>query len=557
MSKEPNKKISHNPTQKQNFTSKLSTEDKVAYIGLIIIIFLIYLIRSKFSNIPFERDEGAYTYYGKMLLDGGIPYKDFYEQKFPGVFYFFAMIITLFGSSVPDLHFGFSILNIATIIFLFFATKKIFNPIAAVITSATFAFVSLTPMISGFTIQSEHGVAFFSALGIMLYANAKQTKKWYWYFAMGCAMGCAFMVKTSGVFMVFWGGLIILIDFIFLKERRLKPFLNSVGSYSLGGFSIIGILFLLVFLKGSFSEMLYWTFDMPKYYVNRVSLDDGLKYFGYTKDAIAQFNKFLWVHALLSVLIIFIKSVTWQKKFFVITLGVLSFLTIVPGYYFYGHYWLQMLPGLSILAGATCYGILELLANRFKLNSIYVKYGYLGVFAILLYSHVTKFKQYYFKPNYELIMRNTYGNNPFPETMEVAKYMNNIAKPEDQIAVLGSEPEFFIYTGKKAPSRHLFFSTIVADVPQHKEWQREYAKDIEKAKPKYLLYYNIPISLLVQPNTDKYIFDWANKFITENYQIIGVVDMIPGQHAAYYWKEQLNTYKPQSQEQIYIYERKQ
>ena len=533
------------------------TEDNICLMLLLLVIGMVFIIRSKFSGIPFERDEGAYSYYGKMLLEGKIPYKDFYEQKFPGLFYFFGFMVSVFGSSVKELHTGFMYLNIASILLLYFAVKKLFNSPAAIITAATFALVSLTPNISGFTIQSEHGVAFFTSLSFFIYAMATTTKKWFYFLFMGLAMGAAFMTKTTGVFMALWGGLILLIDFFFNKPLNYKHLFKSVGFYSLGGLSVIAILFLMMYIKGSFNDMLFWTIEIPKYYVNRMPLEEGIKYFGYTKDAIFQFNKFFWVHGLFAIILIVIKSIDWRTKLFTLTLAAFSFMTIVPGYYFYGHYWIQLLPGLSVLAGVTCYAILLLFKNQFNIQSNYVKYAYIVLFGIIAYSHLSKFKNYYFKPNYNQVLKATYGNNPFPESMEIANYINKNSKPEDKLAVIGSEPQIYIYTNKKSPSRHIFFSTIVADVPQHKLWQREYAADIEKAKPKHIVFFNVPISLLVQANTDKFIFDWANKYITKNYKIVGLVDMMDNGQSKYVWNQDLNNYKPVSQNLIYIYERNQ
>jgi hypothetical protein len=554
-------KIKSNQAQAKSTANDLSnspswlTENNICLILLLFIIGMVLIIRTKFSGIPFERDEGAYSYYGKLLLEGKIPYKDFYEQKFPGIFYFFGFIVYIFGSGVKELHTGFMYLNIATIILIYFAVKKLFNAQAAIISASTFAFVSLTPTISGFTIQSEHGVAFFSSVGIFMYAMASTTKKWFYYLAMGLAMGAAFMTKTTGLFMALWGGLILLIDFFFNKPFNYKHLFKSLGFYSLGGFSVIAILFLMMYVKGAFNDMLFWTIEIPTYYVNRMPLEEGLKYFGYTKDAIFQFNKFFWMHSLFAIILIFIKSIDWKTKLFTISLGTFSFMTIVPGYYFYGHYWLQLLPGLAILSGVTCYAIILFLKKQFNIQSSYVKYAYLGLFAIITYSHLNKFKNYYFKPNYEQILKSTYGNNPFPESMEIANFINQNSKETDQLAIIGSEPQIYIYTNKKSPTRHIFFSTIVADVPQHKQWQREYAADIEKANPKHIIFFNHQFSLLVQPNTDKYIFEWANAYISKNYHIVGIVDMIEGQRSNYLWREQLMNYKPVSQNVIYIYER--
>lgn len=538
-----------------NYFKTMNEEEKIGLLFLIGIMFLVVLIRSKFLLIPFERDEGAYAYYGKLILEGKTPYVDFYEQKFPGVFYFYSFIVFVFGHSVKQLHMGFMFLNLASILFIYLAVKRMFSPSAGVISALTFAITSLIPNISGFTIQSEHGVAFFTCLGIFLYTKAYSTKKWYYYFAMGLAMGCAFMIKTTGIFIAFWGGVALIIDYIFNKERKFKELLVHVFQYIAGFILVIGVLFLLIYSKGSFNEMLFWTVELPKYYVNRIPLEEGLKYFGYTKDAIFQNYKLICVHALLAIVLCLIKSVSYRVKVFSITLAACSFFTIVPGYYFYGHYWLQMLPGLAFLAGLTFYCVMMIFEKTFKLNYPKLKYLYVGLFVVFSLIHINKMKAYYFKPNYERILRTVYGGNPFPETMEIANYLNTQLAPNDKIAVLGSEPELFIYTDKMSATRHIFFSTVVASLPQHKKWQREYSAEIEKEKPKYFVAYNVPISILRQADTDEYVFNWANKYITENYHLIGLVDMIEGQHATYLWREQIGNYRPVSQNVIFIYER--
>lgn len=535
----------------QNY--KFTVEDKICLTVLSILICIIYIIRSKFLYIPFERDEGIYGYYGKLLLEGKIPYKDFYEQKFPGLFYFYAFMVSIFGDTVKGLHTGFMYLNILTVVLIYFTSKILYTPIAGLISATTFAFVSLTPELSGFTVQAEHGVAFFISGGLLFYALYNTQKKWYYNFLMGVSFGFAIMTKTSGLFLVLWGGVILILDFLFSDNKTFKKLIIQISTYSTGVFLIIGSFFLLIYVKGSFQDMIFWTYEIPKNYVSKIPFDDGIKYFTYSKNAIVQNYKFFWYHSLLAVLLSLLKTVSWQQKFFGITLLVFSFFTIVPGFYFYGHYWIQTIPGLSIVTGLTYYTIISL-ANKFlKIQSI--KYVYLSVFALLTYTHISALKSYYFKPNYERILRTVYGNNPFPESMEIGNWINANSKPEDNIVLLGSEPQIYFYTKKRSPSRHAYFAAIVDNVPQHKEWQREFVKDVEKANPKYLVYFNHPISLFVQPNTDKYVFEWANTYVNSNYHLVGLVDMIEGQHSSYLWREQIGNYKPVSQNIIYVYER--
>ncbi|PBQ33952.1 hypothetical protein CNR22_19945 [Sphingobacteriaceae bacterium] len=533
----------------------LSPEEKISLGILVIILIVIASIRSKFSGIGFERDEGAYSYYGKLLLEGKTPYVDFYEQKFPGIFYFYGLMVGLFGFTVKGLHMGFMLLNMASVILIYFAARKLFNPFAAIIAATTYAFVSLTPNLSGFTIQSEHGVAFFISLGMLFFALYNDKRKWLHLFLMGISFGMAFMIKTNGVFLVLWGGGTLILNYVFDKNRSVKQLLINIGIYGAGGFLVILFFFALILLKGSFNEMMFWAYEVPKNYVGKIKYEDGVKYFGYTRDAIVENYKFFWMYAILGVFVCLLKSISWRNKLIYVTLAFFSFMTIVPGFYFYGHYWIQLIPGLSILSALAYFGIINFLRDSMNLKQPVIKYAYLAIFFILTIKHVSALKSYYFHPNYERILRTVYGSNPFPETLEIANYINANSKPEDQTAIIGSEPEFYIYTNKNYLSRHAYFAAIVADFKQHPQWQREYAQDVEKAKPRYLVFYNHGISLFVQPNTDKYIFDWVNKYVAENYKIIGVADMVDGQQTTYAWKEQLNGFQPKGQNVIYIYER--
>src|ERR1044071_2696036 len=99
-----------------NRTFSFTQEEKICYALLALLIIIVVMIRTNFLNIPYERDEGGYSYYGKLLLEGKTPYKDFYEQKLPGIFYFYAFMVSIFGSTVKGMHTGFIWLNIASII---------------------------------------------------------------------------------------------------------------------------------------------------------------------------------------------------------------------------------------------------------------------------------------------------------------------------------------------------------------------------------------------------------------------------------------------------------
>jgi 4-amino-4-deoxy-L-arabinose transferase-like glycosyltransferase len=540
---------------KTSFFLNLSMEEKISLGILALILFTIVAIRSNFAGIGFERDEGAYSYYGKLLLEGKTPYVDFYEQKFPGIFYFYGLMVSLFGFTVQGLHAGFMYLNMLTVILIYATARKLFSPFAGVIAAITYAFVSIAPNLSGFTIQSEHGVSFFISLGLLFYALYREKGTWYQLFLMGLSFGMAFMTKTNGVFLVLWGGGTLILDYLFDKKRSFKTLLINIGIYGAGGLLVIVLLFLLILIKGSFSEMIFWAYEVPKNYVGKIKFSDGVQYFKFSRDNIVANYTFFWIHALLGLGVCLLKSVDFKDKLIFLSLGLFSFLTIVPGFYFYGHYWIQLIPGLAILSALAFHGLTRFLKNTLNLKQASLPYIYLGIFVILTVRHTSALRTYYFHPNYDRVLRSVYGNNPFPETVEVANFINANSGPEDQTALLGSEPQFFIYTQKNYLSRHAYFAAIVADFKEHPQWQRELAADIEKASPRYVVFYNHGISLFVQPNTDKYIFEWANKYITEGYHLVGLADMVDGLPTNYVWKEALAGYQPKGQNIIYVYEK--
>jgi hypothetical protein len=539
------------------YLGRYTASDLIGFAGLAFTLIIIYIIRSHFFEIPFERDEGAYGYYGKLLLEGKVPYVDFYEQKFPGIFYFYATMVGLFGDTVKGLHLGFMFLNMATTVLLFFASRRMFGPYAALITAITYAIVSMTPALSGFTVQGEHGVAFFTSLGIYFYSFTLRSTSWKWYLFCGLATGAAFMVKTSGIFLALWGGLAIVSDFFFgSRERTVAEFFKRTLLYSAGVLGVIGVLFVVIAAKGSFNEMLFWAYEIPKRYVSTIPWEQGKQYLDYTYKAVTDDYKFFWLHAYCAVLVLLAKRIGWNLKVNMLLLMGLSWATIFPGYYFYGHYWIQILPGLAVVAGVTFYAVISIAGNFMKGAGGKIEPMYLGLFVVLTLIHLNKQKGYYFNPNYDRILRTVYGFNPFPETAKIADYIKANSKPEDNIVSFGSEPELYFYTQKKCPSRHAYFSALVYNTKEHNEWQREFVRDVEKASPRYIVFYNHSISLMVQPNTDRYIWEWYDKYI-QNYNLIAIVDMLQGYMTSnYVWKDQVAGYKPQSQYVIYLYERK-
>ena len=86
-------------------TKKIDKNGNALVFGwctLAIIVFgVILAIRIGLLGIPLERDEGEYAYAGQLMLQGIPPYKLAYSMKFPGTYAAYALIMSIFGQTIP------------------------------------------------------------------------------------------------------------------------------------------------------------------------------------------------------------------------------------------------------------------------------------------------------------------------------------------------------------------------------------------------------------------------------------------------------------------------
>jgi hypothetical protein len=65
---------------------------------------------------------------------------------------------------------------------------------------------------------------------------------------------------------------------------------------------------------------------------------------------------------------------------------------------------------------------------------------------------------------------------------------------------------------------------------------------------------NVPTSWLIRDDSDRFIFDWADKFLPREYRLDGIADILAS-GSQYVWGEQALTYEPRSPYFISVYRR--
>ncbi len=105
--------------------------------------------------------------------------------------------------------------------------------------------------------------------------------------------------------------------------------------------------------------------------------------------------------------------------------------------------------------------------------------------------------------------------------------MREHTEPGDTIAVLGSEPEIYFYSHRHSATGYIYTYGLMEPQKYAQQMQQEMIREIEAARPKYLISVAMFYSWLRRPESDWAIFTWANEYTAQNYTAAGFVNITP------------------------------
>jgi hypothetical protein len=89
------------------------------------------------------------------------------------------------------------------------------------------------------------------------------------------------------------------------------------------------------------------------------------------------------------------------------------------------------------------------------------------------------------------------------------------------------------------------------------QMQREMMREIEAARPKYLVFVAVTTSWLKHSNSHTEIFDWFNRYSAADFQLDGLVNIVSPEQTDYYLPLSVNPQSIQPSEYyLLIYKRK-
>jgi len=178
------------------------------------------------------------------------------------------------------------------------------------------------------------------------------------------------------------------------------------------------------------------------------------------------------------------KILNKNKFLILISWALLSAVAVFPGYYFRNHYYLFLLPAVSVYFGLFFDIIFEWANNQHK--KIYQVIPPLFFLLCIIY---------YLASGYDFFIKDTpaeasvsmYWSNVFNNAVIISNYIINNTKKEDKILVIGSEPEIYFYTQRKAATGYIYIYPLMERHPFRDSMLSEFIHQSIINKPQLII----------------------------------------------------------------------
>lgn len=453
------------------------------YAVLVLVLFFFAVVRVRLRNVPLERDEGEYAYSGQLILQGIPPYKLAYNMKLPGTYVAYAVIMGALGETPGAIRLGLLVINAATSLLVFLMGKRLHGPVTGVIAGCTYALLSTRSSVLGFSGHATNFVIFFALAGILLLLSALEKQRNLFFLSSGLLLGLAFLMKQHGALLALFAGWYLLWK---LRTGPLGDLLLRATLFATGAALPYLLTCLILYRAGVFHEFWFWTVSYGRAYASEMSWRDGLQMIRAVGPWMIR-PLVIWEIAVFG-----LTALIWNKKVraqaaFSVGFLIFSILGVIPGYYFRPHYFILLLPAVSLWVGVAIAATQEWCAEspaRQRLAWIP-----LAVFAVAFAFSVHGQHNYFFRrdPVKFVVDSNGCGDDCEGD-LGVGNYLKSNSSPQDQVAVLGSEPAIYFYSHLHSATGYLYMYALSENQKYKQQMQQEMIAEVEHAQPKFVVY---------------------------------------------------------------------
>jgi hypothetical protein len=491
---------------------------QLLYLSLILVFAA--LVRIPSLTQPLGPDQGIMSVIGKGILEGKLPYRDFWEMGSPAIFFTYALLFKVFGIKMAAVPIADLIVSVLTTCLIFLVAKSLWGANSGYVGALLFAFFGngvRLGMHSGgdvsfgtfwYVAQREtFMLPLITACFYFLLRSDRSKLPAIWLGLAGLAGGLAVIYKFPGMIIflclpVYLNASIIASEKHWLSIETLKKNLALCT-----GFVLAFIPFLLFFwIKGTLGEMI----DIIFGYVSSVYGGAETNYLGLIRTGltrmhfVAEENFILWVLFIASSLYIFTKE-RRKENVLMVGWGCTALMFVFGHREFFGYHFLMLLPPFCILSG---YGLVRCLGSAFqwrrvvsaeqeKVFIILALAGNLAFFTTLNYMHYTKF-YYYVTGRISQEMYYSYftaypkHDFSFPADYAAARYLAQNTDKDDCIATIGGTDALINFLSDRRPASRFIFTWVLfqgrhSEVNRTERYRQEFLHSLKQNQPRYIV----------------------------------------------------------------------
>jgi len=507
------------------------------------------VIRLRLIDVPLDRDEGEYAYFGQLLLDGIPPYEGAYNLKLPGIYDVYALILAVFGQTTAGIRTGLILTTSATTVATYLLGVCLAGPVAGVGAAAIYAALSLNPKVLGIAAYAEHFALLPVVAGALVLWRAARDRHLALVSTCGILFGLGLLVRQSVALFVAAGVYCLLVSQIDAAAPPRMSRGRAVAVFVAGAAVPLALTCLWLLAAGTFRTFWFWVVSYGPYYQADLPTgwNNALRALGSVvpPQLAALGLAAIGFGALL-------RDRGRDRRRFVLAFSAAALLGTTLGLQFRPHYFLITLPALALLAGVGLAALADLPAIR---QPGWLRWALLAVIVLaaagqpLFAARAVLFELTPFQ-----VSRFIYGRNPFPESVEVARYIREHSAPDDRVAVVGSEPQIYFYSHRRSATGYIYTYPLMELQPYASAMQREMIKEIETSVPKFLVFVSATRSWNVREGSDQTIIGWFEAY-QRGFKRVGVVEIISPRETVYRWDDEAIGFTPRSDVWLMVFER--
>lgn len=438
---------------------------------LLVIVGASLLLRLLWLNTLIGRDEGMAGYVGWLWTEGKILYVNVFDNKGPFFYFVYGAINSIFGPSIIYIRLLNDFLFLISIIMIYRLASDWYGKTAAAVSAMFYGIFMNAPIYEGQLAVSE-SVALPFLVGSVYFwnSNRKTNDKKFLVFS-GTLLSLSFLTRqTTGLMLP-----VMLVMLIFLSKKNecsiskkyVRNLLSNIFVFFLGVAIPLSITLLYFYLNGALLTFLDKALVKPFEYFGGLyvppsgeSVSMLLPYISVSLFLVVIIQGLpLWVFGGLGGSIAVFRRTIYDK---LILLWLVVFCFAISRPPSFGHYYQQIIPQMSLLAGMFISQIFNGISTK-KVKSIFTAKNFsltevatVAVIALLLMSSIpAAYMQSIQFPNYnikwEFVEWRFADGQSFENQTYLAQYLRTNAPRNSKILVHGWAAEIYWLSEFEAP----------------------------------------------------------------------------------------------------------